>query len=198
MLKKYLLKSATVTVTVLCMLLLASCGGNQSNESAEEASSQESSADEKEQTESSSVTESALESETPIASSETPTDDKIVKIKGASDDAGIYSTVVRLTDQAADKGVVEMVYYGEKGSPQENSVVNTFRIEYSKNGDGTFEINTFFDGEVYQNQHGKTEVKVTNTFSANLRAGSVTVSYTPDGGEKQEILKASAEDFKTD
>lgn len=119
----------------------------------------------------------------------------IAKINGAADEVGIYSIVVRLTDKAADKGIIEMVYHGAKGSPQENSVVNTFRIEYYKNSDGKFEISTFFDGETYQNQHGKDEVKVTNTFGANLRAGSVAISYTPDGGDAQEIFSADADYF---
>lgn len=119
----------------------------------------------------------------------------IAKISGAADEVGIYSIVVRLTEQAAEKGVVELVYYGAKGSPQENSIVNTFRIEYYKEEAGTFEIKTFYDGEVYQNQHHKDEVKVVNTFSATLRAGNVIITYTPDGGETQEIFSADAEYF---
>ena len=126
-----------------------------------------------------------------------PQNNAIAKISGASDEVGIYSVVVKLTNQAADKGVIEMVYYGAKSSPQENSIVNTFRIEYYREDAGTFEIQTFFDGEVYQNQHHKDEVKVVNTFAATLRAGSVIISYTPDGGETQEIFKADAEYFKT-
>ena len=131
------------------------------------------------------------------ATSEAPQNDEVAKINGGADEVGIYSIVVRMTDQAADKGVVEMVYYGAKGSPQEESIVNTFRIEYYKEDAGTFEIQTFFNGEVYQNQHHKDEVKVTNTFDATLRAGSVIISYTPDGGESQEIFRADAEYFNT-
>ncbi len=127
----------------------------------------------------------------------TPQNNVIAKINGGADEVGIYSIVVKLTDQAADKGVIEMVYYGAKGSPQENSIVNTFRIEYYKEDAGTFEIQTFFNGEVYQNQHHKNEVKVVNTFNATLRAGSVIISYTPDGGETQEIFRADAEYFST-
>lgn len=131
----------------------------------------------------------------PAVTPPTPQDNVIAKINGGADEVGIYSVVVRLTEQAADKGVVEMVYYGAKGSPQEESVVNTFRIEYGREDDGTFEIRTFYDGEVYQNQHHKDEVKVVNTFGATLRAGSVVISYTPDGGETQEIFRADAEYF---
>ena len=127
----------------------------------------------------------------------TSQNNEIAKINGAADEVGIYSIVVRLTDHAADKGVIEMIYYGAKGSPQENSIVNTFRIEYYKEDAGTFEIQTFFNGEVYQNQHHKDEVKVVNTFNATLRAGNVIISYTPDGGETQEIFRADAEYFNT-
>lgn len=122
---------------------------------------------------------------------------EVAKINGGADKVGIYSIVVRLTDKAADKGTVEMVYHGAKGSPQENSVVNTFRIEYYKEDAGTFEIKTFFNGEAYQNQHHKEEVKVTNTFDATLRAGKVNISYTPEGGETQEIFSADADYFRS-
>lgn len=135
------------------------------------------------------------ETEPPATSSEAP-ENVIAKINGGADEVGIYSIVVRLTDQAADKGMVEMVYHGAKGSPQEDSIVNTFRIEYYKEAAGTFEISTFFNGEVYQNQHHKDEVKVTNTFDATLRAGDVTITYTPDGGEMQEIFQADADYFR--
>ena len=119
----------------------------------------------------------------------------VLKIDGAADETGIYSVVIRLTDKAADKGTVELVYYGAKGSPQENSIVNTFRIEYYKEASGTYEISTFYDGEVYQNQHHKDNVKVTNTFGAAVRARNVTVSYTPDGGSTQQVFYADAEYF---
>lgn len=92
--------------------------------------------------------------------------------------------------------MVELVYKGAVGTPREDSVVCTFRIEYSKGSDGTFEIATFYDGEVYQNQHHATEVKVVNTFDAKLRAGNVVISYTPDGGETQEIFSADANYFR--
>lgn len=128
---------------------------------------------------------------TPSASQDKP----VAKINGGADEGGIYSVVVRLTDRAADKGVVEMVYHGAKGSPQENSIVNTFRIEYYKEEAGTYEIRTYYNGEVYQNQHHKDEVKVVNTFGATLRAGDVIISYTPDGGETQEIFRADADYF---
>lgn len=117
------------------------------------------------------------------------------KVVGASDDGGIYGIVVTLSDKAADKGVIEMIYYGAKGTPQENSIVNTFRIEYYKEEAGTYEIHTFYDGEVNLNYHHQTEVKVNNTFGADTRAGNVTIYYTPDGGETMEVYKADAEDF---
>ena len=185
-----LLKSAALAMAVICLFLFVACGGTPEKQNEEHTSL-------KTGTEGEIVTSAPGSSSTEAnpESPDTPSQ-QIVKINGGADKAGIYSVVVRLTNQAADKGVIEMVYYGEKGSPQENSIVNTFRIEYYKEAEGTFEIQTFYDGEVYQNQHDKAEVKVTNTFGANLRAGSVIISYTPDGGEKQEVFRADAEYFR--
>ena len=194
MLKQKLLKSIVLTATVICILLLAACGGEPGKENSEQTPSQTASEAEYDPSEPVS-SEAETESETSETSSVIPSN-PIAKINGGADEVGIYSIVVRLTDQAADKGVIEMVYYGAKGSPQEDSIVNTFRIEYYKESAGTFEIQTFFNGEVYQNQHHKDEVKVTNTFDATLRAGSVIISYTPDGGDKQEIFKADADYFR--
>lgn len=171
--KRNLLLTAALAAAVISMLLLAACGGDPGHGNKEESSQ-------------TSVGEESEESK----------GETVVKINGGADDAGIYSIVVRLTKQAADKGVIELVYYGPKGSPQENSIVNTFRIEYWKDEAGTFEIRTFSDGEVYQNQHKKEELKVTNTFDASLRAGLVIISYTPDGGETQEIFRADADYFR--
>lgn len=193
MLKQNLLRSAILTVAVLCLFLLAACGGDPAKENSEQTSSQ---TDVEPESDISDPDSALPEADTSATSPETP-DNAVAKISGGADEVGIYSVVVQLTEQAADKGVIEMVYYGSKGSPQENSVVNTFRIEYYKEPAGTFEIQTFYDGEVYQNLHHKDEVKVVNTFSATLRAGNVTVSYTPDGGDTQEIFKADAEYFRT-
>ena len=219
MLKKDLLKSAALTAAAICMLLFASCGSNPAKVSTEPTPAQTGtvaentpptpassstdpepadpspapSTEEPEPTDTSPASSADEPEPTPVPS-EAPSSE-IAKINGGADEVGIYSIVLRLTDQAADKGVVEMVYYGAKGSPQEDSIVNTFRIEYYKESAGTFEIQTFFDGEVYQNQHHKDEVKVVNTFDATLRAGSVIISYTPDGGDTQEIFSADAEYF---
>ncbi len=180
-------------MAVICLFLFAACGGDSSKETAEHNPSQTGA-----EGENNTFAPGSSSTETTPGPSETspvPPSNQIVKINGGADEVGIYSVVVRLTDQAADKGVIEMVYYGAKGSPQEKSIVNTFRIEYYKEPEGTFEIQTFFDGEVYQNLHHKDEVKVTNTFGATLRAGSVIISYTPDGGDTQEIFRADAEYF---
>lgn len=218
MLKKDLLKSAALTAVAICMLLFASCGSDPAKVSTEPTPAQTgtaaentppapaSSSPDPEPVDASPVpsTEPEPVDASPAPSTEEPEPSPvpseapgsgIAKINGGADEVGIYSVVVRLTDQAADKGTVEMVYYGAKGSPQENSVVNTFRIEYYKEDAGTFEIHTFFNGEVYNNQHHKDEVKVTNTFDATLRAGKVIISYTPDGGDTQEIFRADAEYF---
>ena len=198
MIKQKLLKLTALTVAVIFMFVLTACEGDPTNESGEEES-QISTQSESEESTPVSADESEEESEEESEASETSADDpsaEIAKINGGADDVGIYSVVVRLTDKAADKGTVELVYHGAKGSPQENSIVNTFRIEYYKEASGTFEISTFFNGEIYQNQHHKDEVKVTNTFDATLRAGDVTITYTPDGGEEQEIFKADADYFR--
>ena len=213
MLKQNLFKSTALIVTFICMFLLTACNGEPAKKNTEQTPSQKIVETEKEQstpvssaTESESIVETEKEQSTPVSSAtesesnpsvtipESPSD-AIAKIKGGADETGIYSIVVKLTDRAADKGVVEMVYHGPKGSPQENSIVNTFRIEYYKESAGTFEIQTFFNGDVYQNLYHKDEVKVVNTFDATLRAGDVIVSYTPDGGNTQEIFKADAEYF---
>lgn len=192
----------------LCLCLLCSCGGAAEGGKQQSQESQQQS-QQKEETQSNQPQQQPLqqpenppqrEPENPPLPPENPPQDPepvhdpkagsdaFKSIKAAADKGGIYSVTITLSDKAADKGEVEMVYHGEKGSPQENSVVNTFLIKYYKEEAGTFEINTFFDGEVYQNLHHKTEVKVNNTFSANLRAGDVTVYYTPDGGERQEVF----------
>ena len=193
MLKKSMIRSAALIAVVICMLLSAGCGGDPTKENPETTPSQTDV--QKENDQPTPDPSGNAEEPKPSASPTEAPGNKIAKINGGADEVGIYSVVVRLTDQAADKGTVEMVYYGAKGSPQENSVVNTFRIEYYKEDAGTFEIHTFFNGEVYNNQHHKDEVKVTNTFDATLRAGKVIISYTPDGGDTQEIFRADAEYF---
>lgn len=192
MFKQNWLKSSVLTAVVICMFLLSACGDpiKESSGSITSSSGIETGSD-------TSADSSAdePESQSSEASSVSPSN-AIAKINGGADEVGIYSVVVRLTDNAADKGVVEMVYHGAKGSPQENSIVNTFRIEYYKQSSGTYEINTFYNGEVYQNLHNKDEVKVVNTFDATLRAGDVIISYTPDGGDTQEIFRADADYFR--
>ncbi len=180
---------------VICLFLFAACGGDPAKGGTEQTGTQSGSETENGRADPAS---SVTDPDPSVTSPETAGPDRgsgIARISGGADEVGIYSVVVRLTDQAADKGTVEMVYYGPKGTPQENSVVSTFRIEYDKGADGTYEITTFFDGELYQNQHHKDEVKVVNTFGAALRAGNVIISYTPDGGETQEIFRADADYF---
>ena len=143
MLKQNLLRSAALTAAVVCMLLFAACGDDPAKENTEQIPSPTGVAAENDPSApASSTTEAKPE---PSASSPAVQNNKIAKINGGADEVGIYAVVVRLTDQAADKGTVEMVYYGAKDSPQENSIVNTFRIEYYKESAGTFEIQTFFN-----------------------------------------------------
>ena len=200
MLKKLSIKKCLLVVVIICMLMCTACGNKQESSIPDN-------------TQQNSNTQLVKESETNDAEKQVPaaeqnksdeqippviekTSDIIKKIICATDDEGIYSTVITLSDAAADKGVVEMVYSGASGTPQENSVVCTFRIEYYKESAGTFEINTFYNGDVYQNYHHKENVKVDNTFNAGVRAGSIVISYTPDGGETQEIYSATAEQFR--
>ncbi len=187
--RKNAAKSLAVILSLASIMALASCGSE--------------SVGKPENTAKPAITDNIPETtdettdDTPLPTASAKADSGVIKkISGGADDVGIYSVVVRLTDEAADKGVLELVYHGAKGTPQENSVVNTFRIEYEKGTDGLFEIHTFFNGEVYQNYHKKEEVNVTNTFDALLRAGDVTISYTPDGGETKEIFKATADYFR--
>lgn len=191
--KQNLLKFAALIMTLCCLFVFVACGSESENISTKETTYQTNtdttaSID----TEPDTATDKQTDAETTAVD---PGTDAIAKINGGADEVGIYSVVIRLTDKAADKGVVEMVYHGAKDSPQKNSVVNTFRIEYFKESDGKFTIHTFFDGEVYQNLNHKDEVKVTNTFGATLRAGDVIISYTPEGGETQEIFRADSDYF---
>lgn len=195
--KQNLLKKAALIALAFCLLFSAACDSNSTKENSEQTKS-ETIADIKtdNSTPAASAVSSAAEPESqPSETAPESKSDIIEKITGAADDTGIYAVVITLSDNAADKGVIEMVYYGPKNSPQENSVVNTFRIEYYKEDAGTFEIHTFYDGEVYQNYHHKDKVKVDNTFGAAVRARNVIISYTPDGGETQEIYRADAEQF---
>lgn len=195
MIKRNLFRSAAITAAAVCMLLSTACGSFLPNKNAEQTSSRIG-ADTTNGQSNPAFSKAEDESEPSDTSPEAP-GSVIAKITGGADEVGIYSIVVKLTDQAADKGIVEMVYYGAKGSPQEESIVNTFRIEYYKEQTGTFEISTFYNGETYQNQHHKDEVKVVNTFDATLRAGSVIISYTPDGGDTSEIFRADADYFRS-
>ena len=214
MFKRISTRAFFAVVLVIVLMLCASCGSKQETpvskqtqqktDASENASSgtaenitQKSDAEQtvSDEPETDENTKSEQNQE-PVSPASEEISDVIKKIGGESDDAGICSTVITLSNKAADKGVVEMVYDGAAGTPQEGSVVCTFRIEYFKDSAGTFEISTFYNGEVYQNQHQKESVKVVNTFGAGVRAGSVVISYTPDGGETQEIFRADADYFR--
>ena len=200
MLKKFSIRRLFVVVTIICMLMCTSCG-NKPESSIPDDIPQKNETQVVKETETGDAEKQTpnaepIKNEDPVSPVTENTSDIIKKIICAADDKGIYSTVITLSDAAADKGVVEMVYNGAPGTPQENSVVCTFRIEYYKESSGTFEINTFYNGEVYQNYHHKENVKVNNTFGADVRAGSIVVSYTSDGGETQEIYRANADQFR--
>ena len=117
------------------------------------------------------------------------------KFQAAADDTGIYAVVVTLSDKAADEGSVEFIYYGPKGTGDENVIVNTFHTDYFKEAAGTFDITTYYDGQINTHQSGKTEVKINNTFGATVRGGNVIISYAPKGEELKEVYRAEAEEF---
>lgn len=184
--KRFLLKAATAIAIAACIIFAAACDSKPNQESkAESQASTESSAESSAESKAESVAESSAD----------PADLSYIKITGASDKAGIYAITIKLKNGAPDKGSFDMTFYGEKGSPQENSIVNTFHLDYWTNDDGTFEIRTFYDGEVYANKHKQTEMKFTHEFGAGLRGGCVIISFTPDGGETAEILHEDAEYF---
>lgn len=197
--KTNLLKSLFLSAIVLCLLFVSACKGKpaekQNTPDTHQPQSQTDTEAKEKETETNSDSSEDTADIIPSETEKSSENGIIEKINCAADETGIYTTVIALNDKAADKGTVEMVYCGPKGTPQENSVVNTFRIEYYKTDAGTFEIHTFYDGEVYQNYHNQAKVKITNTFGATVRAGNVTVFYTPDGKEKSEIYKADAENF---
>lgn len=191
--KKNLLKASVLFAVVFCTVLFAACGKSPAGPGIE-TEGKAGQTQSRETAPQSGAPSPGTDTEAPTPPKSPELHEVLAKVTGGADETGIYSIVVTLSDKAADKGTVEMVYYGAEGSPQENSVVNTFRVEYEK-ADGLFEIRTFFDGEVYQNLHKQTQVKVNNTFGAALRARCVIISYAPDGEETQEIYRADAERF---
>lgn len=192
--KRFWLKAATAIAIAACIIFAAACDNKPNQESKTESQAPvESQAESRAESAAESKAESKTESQAESASD--PSDLSYIKITGASDKAGIYAIVLRLKKGAPDKGSFDMTFYGEKGSPQENSIVNTFRLDYWTNDDGTFEIRTFYDGEVYSNKHNQAEMKFTHEFGASLRAGSVIITFTPGDGETVEILREDAEYF---
>lgn len=130
------------------------------------------------------------------ASSESGMSELIKKVQGASDDSGIYTFIVTMSDKIADEGTLEYIYHGTKGSAHENEIVCTFIANYYKEESGTYDIMTYYDGMINTHLTHKNEVKVDNTFGAMVRAGSVTVYYTPKDGEKIQIYYADDEEFR--
>ena len=194
MLMRKLSKTAALISIVLCLILSVSCGSKKTDDNGKQTDESRQSSTDTRPGESSEQTAG----ESGGATSDTASgnvSEFIDKINIATDGSGIYATVITMSDKIADKGEIEMVYYGAKGEAQENSVVNTYLIKYCKDGDGKFEINTFSDGKVDQNQHGKDVIKVNNTFGALVRADKIIITYTPDGGEPIEIYRATADQF---
>ncbi len=117
-------------------------------------------------------------------------DEKIKRIQVVTDDVGIYAVNIYLSDKVADSGNLEFIYKGAKGSPQENSTVALYTLEYSKTSSG-FEITTTYNGDPYQNFHKLEEVKFLMEFGASIRAGDVTINYSDNNVGKQQIFYTS-------
>lgn len=184
-----------LAVSLFCTVFMAGCGddGKESNFTWGNKATDE--PDEK-------VTEKPDEKATEVPdekATDAPSADELSKyfksVQVAADDTGIYAVVLKMSDLIADKGSLELVYYGAVGTPQENSVVTTFVIDYFTNDDGTYELRTFYDGEVYQNRHNLTEFKYTLEFGASVRAKDVTISYTPDGGQTEVIFHGESGNY---
>ena len=148
---------------------------------------------------SSDVKPASSESKAASSSSETKATDAsmgiIKKLKGAADNNGIYTITIELNlELAGEKGEIEMLYYSSETGTE--TQVNDLVIKYERDASGTYEVQSFYDGEVYQNRHKQSEIKFTNTFSATTRADRVDIYYTPDGGKKELVRTATADDFR--
>lgn len=119
----------------------------------------------------------------------------IKKVIGASEEKGIYSFGLTLSDKAPEKGTLEYIYYGQKDTGEENVIICTYTANYYKDGAGLYDVMCYYDGNIDVHQSNKSEVKVVCTFGALTRAGSVIVFMTPDGGEKTQIFEAGYERF---
>lgn len=118
----------------------------------------------------------------------------IKKVQCAAEKAGIYALIITLdSSKIADNGTLEYLYYGSKGSAQEGVVVCTYVSNYTKLESGKYDVHCFYDGKVDMNHYGLDEIKVNCTFGALVRAEYAIISYTPEGGEKQEIGRIFAE-----
>lgn len=119
--------------------------------------------------------------------------DIIKRLSGGADEVGIYSIVIYLNmDLVGEKGEIEMLYYSSETGIE--TQVNDLVIKYERDASGTYEVRSFYDGEVYQNFHKQSEIKFVNTFSATTRADRVDIYYTPDGGKK-ELVRTVTKDY---
>ena len=147
---------------------------------------------------SSAIAPASSESKVASSSSATKAPDAstdILKINGGADEVGIYAIVIRMNmDLAGEKGEIEMLYYSSETGIE--TQVNDFVLQYERDDYGTYEIQTFSDGEVYLNKHKQSEIKITNEFGAMTRADRVEIYYTPDGGQKELVRTATADEFR--
>lgn len=186
-----------IVLTLCCTLFLTACGEDEKSESGKHESSESGKKnpwDKKDK-----ETEKPKDDEPEDKPTDEPEAGELSKyiehIQVASDDTGIYAVVLQLKDNIADEGSLEWIYYGPKGSAQENVIVCTYTVNYTRTESGKYEIYTFYDGKVDLNQHGKDIFKVNNTFGALVRAKDITITYTPKGGTAEEIFHGEAGNY---
>ena len=149
---------------------------------------------------SSDVKPASSETKAVSSSSETKATDAstgiIKKLKGAADNNGIYSITIELNlNLAGKKGEIEMLYYSKETGTEVQ--VCDFLAQYEQDASGsTYTTYTFYNGDVNLNLRNKPEIKFTNTFGAATRADRVDIYYTPDGGKKELVRAATADEFR--
>ena len=120
--------------------------------------------------------------------------ENIKHIQVISDEVGIYATNIYLSDKISPKGDLEFVYKGAKNTPQEDDVVATCLLNYWTEPTG-YEIRVYYNGDTYQNYHKQAKIEFVLEFGASVRAGDVSIYYTPDGGAKELIFYTDAACF---
>lgn len=122
----------------------------------------------------------------------------ITRFQSPSDDVGFYATLIILNPKlAAPKGKVEIMWYSHNAVSNTEEQVLWFVADYETNeSSNTYNIYSTFNGMIEQNNRNQAELKIKATVGATIRGERLEIYYTPDGGEKQLIKTANAEDYK--